>query len=257
MATKSSASTTGRKATSSKAASPKATKVAAAKTSAPRASSTPAKKRTTKRNQPQPASAGALFGQQLAEPGDTKYIELNNITKAAFISALSVTGVVQEACRNLKLNDKVAYLERQKDPEFRAAWDKAVKDAFVVFENEARRRAFLGYDRPVYQQGMLVGHTREHSDVLAQMMLRAGKPDEYNPKTQTTIEHAGAVGLKINQLSDEDLNKELNAALRHVTGGHLAVNSAGVIVQTRGARDAVEDALSPPDLAGADDDPTS
>lgn len=255
MATKSSASTTGRKAASPKAPAPKATKASAAK--APRASTTPATKRPTKRNQPQPPDKGALFGQQLAEPGDTKYVEITPVTKAAFLVALSMTGIVQEACRDLKINDKMIYLERQKDEEFKKAWERAVKDAFVVFENEARRRAFQGWDRPVYQQGMLVGHTREHSDALAQMMLRAGKPDEYNPKTQTTIEHAGAVGLKINALSDEDLNKELNAALRHVTGGHLAVNSAGVIVQTRGARDAVEDALSPPDLAGADDDPTS
>ena len=46
-----------------------------------------------------------------------------------------------------------AYKWRTGDPEFAAAWEKAYQAGTDVFEDEARRRAVEGVERPVFQAG--------------------------------------------------------------------------------------------------------
>ena len=56
-----------------------------------------------------------------------------------------------------------------------------------VIEQEARRRAVDGYDRPVFQGGKLVGVVRVYSDQLTAMLLRGRRPQIYrDPAGRTT-----------------------------------------------------------------------
>ncbi len=67
-----------------------------------------------------------------------------------------------------------------KDSEpYQAAFAEAEACAVEIWEDECRRRAFKGVDEPVYQKGMLVGHVRKFSDLLAIFMLKGARPEKY------------------------------------------------------------------------------
>lgn len=85
----------------------------------------------------------------------------------AFISALRASGVVRLACHAAGIARKTAYAHRERDPDFRAAWDDALEDGVDVLVAEARKRA--------------VGS----SDTLLIFLLKAHRPavyrDNYRP----------------------------------------------------------------------------
>lgn len=107
----------------------------------------------------------------------------------AFLEALADTGIILRACEITKTPRSNVYLWR-KDPDFEARFQLAVDEATERLELEARRRAFEGTDKPVYQGGQLVGYVREYSDTLLIFTLKALKPDKYRDNAK--IEHSGA-----------------------------------------------------------------
>jgi hypothetical protein len=50
------------------------------------------------------------------------------------------------------------------------------------------RRGVTGYDKPVYQQGRLVGTVREYSDTLLIFALKARAPDRYREIRHVTLD---------------------------------------------------------------------
>ena len=54
-------------------------------------------------------------------------------------------------------------------------------------EDEALRRALNGTQRPVYQQGQLVGYIQEFSDTLMIFQLKARRKDKYSEKSQQDV----------------------------------------------------------------------
>lgn len=163
--------------------------------------------------QPAASMRKTSTGQIAAGPDDPKYTEITPIVITGFLAALSVTGRPTAVAREQRINYMSLRALYREDPKFKESWDSAMTSAFEHQEDEVRRRAFSGYERPVYQQGMLVGHTREYSDTLAVMMIKAGKPEIYNPKTTTLVEHAGSVAVAYAHMSDEDLNEAINKKL--------------------------------------------
>lgn len=69
------------------------------------------------------------------------------------------------------------YKWRKADEQFAADWAVAVSMGVDRLEDEAHRRAVEGVNRPVYQGGVLVGHTTEYSDRLMELLLRARAAD--------------------------------------------------------------------------------
>jgi len=104
-----------------------------------------------------------------------------------FLDALTFRPVVQYACDRAGIDDSTAYVARHREPEFAAAWDKALDAGIQHAEAECWRRAKDGTLRPVYQQGRRVGSVREFSDQLAMFMLRAHRPDRYGEKITVTV----------------------------------------------------------------------
>lgn len=68
---------------------------------------------------------------------------------------------------------------RRDDPQFAEAWEEAVEAGVDLLEEEIRRRAVSGVDRPVFQKGECVGFVREYSDSLAAMMLQGRRRRVY------------------------------------------------------------------------------
>jgi hypothetical protein len=79
-----------------------------------------------------------------------------------------------------------AHKHRNKDPEFRAAWEEALKIGYDILESEAIRRATLGASKPVYYKGEVCGHVTEYSDSLLMFMLKHLKKDTYGDKAGDT-----------------------------------------------------------------------
>ena len=73
--------------------------------------------------------------------------------KPLFLDTLRITGNVRIAATNADVARQVAYRARDSSATFRADWDEALEEARELLEAEARRRAALGVDEPVFYKG--------------------------------------------------------------------------------------------------------
>lgn len=62
-----------------------------------------------------------------------------------------------------------------------------------LLETELRRRAFVGWDEPVFYKGQICGHVRKFSDVALIFALKGEKPEKYRER----VEHTGKDGADI------------------------------------------------------------
>lgn len=113
--------------------------------------------------------------------------------KAAFCAALAMTGIVKRACEAVDITRQTAYEWRDEDPEFAAAWEKALKVGVGELEDEAHRRAFEGYDKPIVHQGAITGTFKEYSDTLAIFLLKAHNPEKYRERSDVKHDVGGTL----------------------------------------------------------------
>tara|TARA_R110002167_G_C12707228_1_gene655090 strand:- start:7783 stop:8259 length:477 start_codon:yes stop_codon:yes gene_type:complete len=103
--------------------------------------------------------------------------------KQAFLDHLRLNGLVilaaKHATPNSPLGAKVSfYQERDRDPEFAAAWEEAIDESEELLLGELKRRGIDGYDEDVY--GSLgnnmgtgpVGTKKVYSDKMAELYSR-------------------------------------------------------------------------------------
>lgn len=64
--------------------------------------------------------------------------------------------------------------------DFCVRWDSAIEAGTDRLEDEARRRAERGVERPVYQGGVMVGTITEYSDTLMSTLLKGNRPGKFN-----------------------------------------------------------------------------
>lgn len=106
----------------------------------------------------------------------------------AFLEALITHGGnISAACVDSELPRAVVYRMEKEDEEFASAFREAQSHGLKALEDEARRRAFAGTDKPVFYQGEQCGSVREYSDTLMIFLLKGGMPEKY----QERIKHAG------------------------------------------------------------------
>ena len=104
--------------------------------------------------------------------------------KGAFVAELARHGIAMRAARSASPHSASGALstfqdERQRDPEFAAAWDDAVESARADVEHEIYRRSTEGYEEPVYggkYRETVVGTVRRYSDRLLELRARALLP---------------------------------------------------------------------------------
>lgn len=126
---------------------------------------------------------------------------------AAFCAALAETCNVGKACVAVGISRQTAYNWREDDPEFAAAWERAMKAGLLALEDEAHRRAFDGVDEPVFYKGDECGTVRKYSDTLAIFLLKAHAPEKYRETSKVELSGHLAVG----QMSDDEIRAELAA----------------------------------------------
>jgi hypothetical protein len=115
--------------------------------------------------------------------------EVQTAWHEAFLAGLKICPVVSYAARLAKVSRRNVYEQRERFPEFAAAWDDAIAEGIEMLEAEAHSRA------------------RRVSDTLMIFLLKAHKPQMYRERLDIT--HGGETVLKVeygNDGSSENAN---------------------------------------------------
>lgn len=101
--------------------------------------------------------------------------------KLRFLMLYRLTGQLQRSARECGISPATVREHLQDDLDFRNAVDEAYSDFKELVEAEVMRRAIMGWDEPVYQQGMLAGSVRKYDSRLLELLAKRHIP-EYKEK---------------------------------------------------------------------------
>ncbi len=127
-----------------------------------------------------------------------------------FLVAYEAIQTVSGAARATTIGRRTHYDWLAHDDEYARRFAEADVVAIDKLEEEARRRALVGAEEPVFYQGKIVGHVARKSDTLLIFLLKGKRPEVYTERH----EHTGAQGeairvastaLDLTTLSTEDL----------------------------------------------------
>lgn len=121
-----------------------------------------------------------------------KYTELSSIKKRAFLTAYSECGNISKAVEVSKVSRASHYLWMREDELYPKYFEEAGEEAAEHLEDEARRRAAEGIDKPVFYKGEKCGVIREYSDTLLMFLLKGVKPGKY--RDNASLELTGKDG---------------------------------------------------------------
>jgi hypothetical protein len=142
--------------------------------------------------------------------------------KRAFLEAYAERGNVNGAARDVGIDRSAHYrwLKEDVSGEYRAAFVEAEGKAADALEQEARRRALIGTEKPVYQNGQLVGSIREYSDTLLIFLMKGAMPHKYRERVDVNID-ARVLAVRIAAEMGDGLDPDalLAEAERLVAGG--------------------------------------
>lgn len=120
-------------------------------------------------------------------------------TKAQVLEALARQGIVSMACESAGISNDLHWKWVQTDPQYAAAVEIAKERAADKLEEEAWRRAVVGWEEPIYQGGKLVGTKHLRSDVLLIFMMKGARPMKYRDNSPiTNINASGPVQVNLN-----------------------------------------------------------
>jgi hypothetical protein len=107
--------------------------------------------------------------------------QLDNVAiqKARYLAGFAADCTLTTGCRAASIDNRTVYRWREMDDEFAMRENELRMQLADRLESEAIRRAYEGFDRPVFQGGQLVGYERVYSDSLLKLMLSAVKPEKF------------------------------------------------------------------------------
>ncbi len=93
-----------------------------------------------------------------------------------FIKALEHHGNATYALKKANAARGWIYYWRQKDQEFRDAFEEARSCGLEILRDEAHRRAYEGVSQEVWHQGDVCGHVQKYSDTLLMFLIKQSDP---------------------------------------------------------------------------------
>ena len=148
---------------------------------------------------------------------------------AAFLDELCQYGNVSESCAKAEVGRVTVYRHRKENPEFAKAWEEALAIGTQALEDEAKRRAFSGWEEPVIHQGrrqyeevvdektgevkLVPVGVRKYSDTLLIFLMKGLKPETYKERAHVQSEVSGPGGGPIQHM---DLSKLTTDELRQL-----------------------------------------
>jgi hypothetical protein len=116
--------------------------------------------------------------------------------RETFLATLAATANVLESCRAVDMTPAGVYQLRKRDPEFRAQWQTALREAYQQLELTLLDRSINGRERPVYYAGEVIGAIHHYPDRLAMNLLMhhraAGAPADRAGPTPEMLAEAQA-----------------------------------------------------------------
>jgi hypothetical protein len=153
--------------------------------------------------------------------------------KPAFLAALRELPVIAHACKAVDIERSTAYRAREADEGFAKAWDAAMEDGIDRAEQEAFRRAVVGFEEPVIDRGRLAYRYERYEapDVngVVQEHYRLLLDDNGQPIPLTVRKHSDMLlGLVL-----KGRRKSVYAERKELTGADgAALPAAQVIIAT-------------------------
>lgn len=121
-----------------------------------------------------------------------------------FIVTLAAGASITKAAQVAGVGRTTVYEWREADEAFAKLWDEALEAGIDLLEDEARRRAVEGVERPVVAMGKIARNDdgsvlkiREYSDTLLALMLKAKRPEQYRERLDVNAKHSGGVTLNV------------------------------------------------------------
>lgn len=132
-------------------------------------------------------------------------------------SLISEGGNITEACRISRVARSHVYKMEAGDPGgFGTAFREAQRHGLEVLEDEARRRAFRGTERPVFHKGEECGRVREYSDTLMIFLLKGGMPEKYTERQKHDLTSSDGSMSPVGAAECERRALEAQEALRRL-----------------------------------------
>ena len=120
-----------------------------------------------------------------------------------FLETFQDTGNVTASCMVAGIDRRSIYRRKKSDAEFAELFDIALEISVDKLEYVARNRALDGVKEPVYYKGDIVGHVYKPSDRLMELLLKAHRPDKFNPVQK--LEHSGGVSVSVVQFGADNI----------------------------------------------------
>lgn len=119
-------------------------------------------------------------------------------------------GSINKASTAAHIAHKTARARLQEDPVFRTLKTQCDNALLEALETEAYLRARDGTERPIYQQGRLVGKVREIDNRHLEWLLERLAPEKYHLGTRIELANPGQTAAFTFRMGEEPL--ELNEA---------------------------------------------
>ena len=157
----------------------------------------------------------------------------------AFCAALAETANVGRACAAIGIGRTTAYEWREADKEFAEMWDRAMKIGVTALEDEAKRRAFEGVDKPIIHKGQFTyeyerddkgnlvfdEHTQEIDDKPVVIKTPRLKLDEQGrPKVATVKEYSDTLAVVLLKAHDDKYREKTSMELTGANGGPVQIS---------------------------------
>lgn len=111
------------------------------------------------------------------------------------LAAFEASANITLACKKSKIPRRTFY-NWLEEIDFKDKFDKALKPAIGVLEDEATRRATQGTIEPVFYKGKRVGGVKKYSDTLLIVLLKAHAPEKYKERFSGELTGAGGGPIK-------------------------------------------------------------
>ncbi|QTD57567.1 hypothetical protein [Parasphingorhabdus cellanae] len=95
--------------------------------------------------------------------------------KRAFLEHLAITSSIKQSADVADIANSTLYLWRDTDPDFAAAWLKALAAGYELLEMEMLERARHGVERKIYYHGKHVATVRDYDHKTGLQLLRLHK----------------------------------------------------------------------------------
>jgi hypothetical protein len=118
-----------------------------------------------------------------------------------FFEVLRSTGSIVRASEAAGISPQVARYRRQTDESWALAWHHSLADARDLLRAEARHRAMVGHEEPVFYQGEVCGHVRKPSDSLMREFLRAEFPEQFRDRHEVSGPGGGPIEVDSRQIA--------------------------------------------------------